>query len=99
MPFLEKSKLSLKKEFIAQIANEGLSMSELCRRFKISRPTGYKWTHRFCDEGAEGLDEKSRRPHESPARTRQEVESAVLEVRDEHPQVSRGAPGDRVRAG
>jgi len=85
MPFLEKSKLSLKKEFIAQIANGELCMSELCRRFEISRPTGYKWTHRFCDEGTEGLDEKSRRPLVSPARTRPEVESAVLEVRDVHP--------------
>lgn len=85
MPFLERSKLTLKKEFTAQIAQGELSMSELCRRFEISRPTGYKWVRRFCDEGAEGLEEKSRRPHESPARTRAEVERAVLEVRDGHP--------------
>ena len=85
MPFLEKSKLSLKKEFITRNASGDLSMSELCRRYEISRPTGYKWVHRFCDEGVGGLDEKSRKPHESPARTRPEIESAVLEVRDEHP--------------
>jgi transposase InsO family protein len=57
-------------------------MSELCRRFGISRKTGYKWLGRG---EADGLSDRSRRPRSSPARTASEIERAVLALRDEHP--------------
>jgi len=31
------------------------SMSRLCRLFRISRKSGYKWKHRFEHEGRQGL--------------------------------------------
>lgn len=42
------------------------SMSQLCRLFRISRRTGYKWRRRFEGEGLRGLRERSHRPHRSP---------------------------------
>jgi len=63
----------------------GANMSELCRRFQVSRKTGYKWRDRYAVEGAEGLRESSRRPHSSPERTVASVEEVIVELRQAHP--------------
>ena len=62
---------------------EGSNRRELCRRFGISPPTGYKWLSR--DESGEELDDRSRRPGSSPRRSEEAVEASVLKVRDDHP--------------
>ncbi|MFX8535337.1 helix-turn-helix domain-containing protein, partial [Acinetobacter baumannii] len=54
--------------------------SELCRRYGISRKTGYKWVNR---SGA--LEDQSRRPHASPRRTGEAMEHLVLTTRDRYP--------------
>jgi hypothetical protein len=41
-------------------------VSVLCRRFGISRKTGYKWAGRYFELGATGLVDGSRCPHSSP---------------------------------
>jgi transposase-like protein len=43
MPFKEYSTVSQRAEFCQLAHQEGANRSELCRRFKISRMTGYKW--------------------------------------------------------
>lgn len=60
-------------------------MSALCRRFGISRKTGYKWLRRFEAEGSAGLTDQSRRPRASPNKTPSRVEAAVCAVRRAHP--------------
>jgi len=47
----------------------------------VSRPTAYKWWHRFHDEGLDGLTDRSSRPHSSPRRTSPELEAAIAELR------------------
>jgi len=43
-------------------AQEGFhSISELARRYGISRPTAYKWIRRYREEGLEGLTDRSHR--------------------------------------
>jgi transposase InsO family protein len=59
-------------------------ISELCRRFGISRKTGYKWINRFVTEGYPGLADRSRKPKISPTRTSRTLEKAVLQVRQRH---------------
>ncbi len=44
------------------------SMSQLCRRFGMSRKSGYKWIARFEREGPRGLRDRACRPHGSPRR-------------------------------
>lgn len=85
MPWQERSKMSLKLEFVMLADKTGANMSALCRRFNISRPTGYKWLNRYRKGGPDGLEERSRRPHRSPNKTPKLVEEAVCEVRREHP--------------
>jgi transposase InsO family protein len=63
------------------VQQPGANVSALCQRYGISRKTGYKWRSRREDSG----ENRSRRPQQSPHRTTQSVESAVLAVRDQFP--------------
>ena len=45
------------------------SMSELCDRDRISRPTDYKWIDRIEAEGLKAVEDRSRAPDRHPKRT------------------------------
>jgi transposase InsO family protein len=85
MPWKETTTMSLRTEFILLAELEGANFSQLCRRFGISRKTGYKWRKRYREGGESGLADRSRRPHHSPRRSPAETEAAVVGVRREHP--------------
>lgn len=55
-------------------------MRELCRRFRISAPTGYKWLARYRAGGKEALVDRSRRPGRSPDQYAGEVVEEVLRL-------------------
>lgn len=42
MPFKEDMRMSPKKEFVILASQEQANVRELCRRFRVSRLTGYK---------------------------------------------------------
>ena len=94
MPWKEVSVVSQRHEFVLMALQDGANMSGLCSLFGISRDKGYKWLKRYQEEGAEGLDDRSRRPKRSPGRTPDMVEQAVLAVRREH----RAWGGRKIRA-
>jgi transposase InsO family protein len=79
MPWTESSRMSQRREFVALVATDAVAMSELCRRFGISRKTGYKWLAR------EDVADRSRRPHGSPRHTAPQIEALVVALRQEHP--------------
>lgn len=79
MPFKQVSIMEQREEFVGLARLEGANISELCRRFGISRETGHRLLRR------EDYEDRSRRPHTSPLRTVASMEEAVLAVRDEHP--------------
>lgn len=85
MPWEPKDKMSLKRDFVELASQSGANMSELCRRFGVSRTTGYELLARWQAEGEEGLAERSRRPKRSPWQTSEEVEKAILKARALHP--------------
>ena len=62
----------------------GANRRALCRRFGIAPTTGYKWLGRYAAEGGRGLQDRSRRPHRSPARGAGDG-AAVLALRAQHP--------------
>ena len=85
MPFRGRCVMSLREEFV-QLALAGeLPFRELCRRFEISAPTGYRWLYRYQEEGLAGLANRSSRPQHSPRRTRPQLEALVLQLRAQHP--------------
>ena len=61
------------------------SISELCRRFGISRKTGYKRINRFREYGYEGLGDRSSAPHSHPNATSPEVARQLIEAKRAHP--------------
>ncbi len=66
MPWNETSAMDQRMHFIADFLEDYFPFSELCRRYGISRPTGYKWVQRYVDTGAAGLMAQSRRPVRCP---------------------------------
>jgi transposase InsO family protein len=85
MPWKHVTPMSQRKEFVSLAMVDGVNMSRLCRRFEISRKTGYKWVARARAEGETGLADRSRRPRRSPRTTPRGLEEAVLQVREVHP--------------
>lgn len=80
MPWNEMTRMSQRQDFLKLSQTDDISFAELCRRFGISRKTGYKWKGR----GGE-IEDRSRRPLLSPERTAAEVEARVIELRQKHP--------------
>lgn len=65
---------------VQKVARPG--MAGLCRQFGISRKTGYKWLKRYRQEGSlKALEERSRRPLNSPRRAQGDLEDRILELR------------------
>jgi transposase InsO family protein len=85
MCWKECDAMSQRREFAVLGSVEGANVAALCRRFGISRKTGYKWLSRFREAGEVGLGDRSRRPHRFRVRTRPEMERHVLAVRRKHP--------------
>lgn len=85
MPWQEQTLMSLRRDFVQLARADDANVAELCRRFGISRKTGYKWITRFTAGGEQALDDQSRRPHRSPVQTSPEQEQLVLSLRDEQP--------------
>jgi transposase InsO family protein len=84
MSWKEATAMKQRKEYVVLAKQEGANISELCRRYGISRKTGYKWLCRAQGEEEEWYRDRSRRPMSMPNRISEEVEREILSVRDEH---------------
>lgn len=84
MPWKVVTVMSHRKEFVSLASAEDANISELCRRFDISRKTGYKWLERFRAEGDSGIADRSRRPKSVPVITPEEMERVIVRVRKRH---------------
>ena len=83
MPWKENTLMSQRSEFIAFARAPGANISELCRRFAISRKTGYKWLRR--DALSVDIRDRSRRPASSPRRTSAGLEAHIIALRHRYP--------------
>lgn len=86
MPFEKRTVMEQKLGFIEQAGQISMAFCELCRQYGISRPTGYKWMHRYKQGGMKGLEELCRRPKQSPGKTLDEVEELLVALRQEDPE-------------
>jgi transposase InsO family protein len=85
MPWQDTDKNDEKLNFIVDWKKNEFSFSELCKRYQISRPTGYALVNRFQREGVEGLKEKSKAPLSTPHKIAEEVESFLLQLKYRFP--------------
>ena len=67
----------------AFVAGEPVNVAKVCRESGVSRKTFYKWAARYRTDGLAALEERSRRPLSSPARTPGWVEEAIAALREE----------------
>jgi transposase-like protein len=68
-------------QFVEECKLGEWSMAEACRRFEISRKTGYKWLARYESGGMEALKDQSHAPLSNPRQVLEEVEDAIVEAR------------------
>ena len=74
---VENQRLELVNKYI----NKEETMTDLCKRFKISTKTGYKWHARFLESGAEGLKDQSKAPHNPHTLYSQEQIQTAIEMK------------------
>ena len=85
MPWDQSTTMDEKRLFIGDYLTGSFTIVELCQRYGVSRPTGYKWIDRFLGEGYAGLEERSRRPKSCAHETPDDVIERILELRRRHP--------------
>jgi transposase InsO family protein len=85
MPWEVSGVVEKRKQFLAEYATGGWTMSDLCRAHGITRPTGYAVLRRYAQAGQCGLEEQSRAPRRHPNQTPAEIEAQVLALRRKHP--------------
>lgn len=83
MPWKEETVEQQRTNFIVLANEENCNFSALCRRFGITRRTGYKWLERY--QQGESLGNQNRAPHFRPRQTPPDVEELILSVRINHP--------------
>ena len=85
MPWKVMSLMSERHEFCQIALQQGNNFHVLCKRYGISRKTGYKWLKRYRTQGYDGLRDISRKPHRIPDRTDQEIEDIVVHIHHQYP--------------
>ena len=68
MPWKSGTIMDSRLEFVRLAEQGGVSVAELCRRFGISRETGFQYLRRYRESGVDGLKDRSSRPLNSPNR-------------------------------
>jgi transposase-like protein len=56
MPWMRTTPERQRRAFYRDHESGQWSMTELCQRFQISRPTGYKWIERIREEGLAAVE-------------------------------------------
>ncbi len=86
MPWKETCAMDERQAFIDSWLTKRFNFSDLCRRFGVSRKTGYKWLHRFVEGGRAALGDRSRAPYSHPNATSEEVNRRLLRIKHRFPQ-------------
>ena len=74
-----------RKRFVIEARRGEEAFSTLCRRYGISRKTGYALMKRYHEEGIKGVASRSRRPHRSPQALSVSVVLEIIRMRSGRP--------------
>lgn len=78
---METDALAQRRQFVNDLETGRWTMTELCARYGISRPTGYLWRSRYRAEGAVGLAPRSCAPQTCPHQTATTLEAQIVAAR------------------
>lgn len=81
---MDTTTMDERARFVRDALSGHWSMTELCERYGVTRPTGYKWVSRYRAGGDAALTDRSRAPHHSPHQTAAELEVLVLAARQQY---------------
>lgn len=73
-----------RKKFCIAVLSETISLSEACRQFNISRPTGYEWLNRYNLEGEKGLINRSSARLTQSVSTPEDIKKQILAIKHEY---------------
>lgn len=82
MPWESKTVEELRREFVLS-AQDNINFSALCRKYGITRKTGYKWLKRHAAQMP--LSNMSRKPSNVPNRTPEDIELLIVSLRLKNP--------------
>lgn len=84
MPWSVTSLTESRSMFCELVMVGGMSVSAACRRFGISRKTGYKWLDRYLRGGVAGLQDRRRCPVRRPHRVPVVFEHLVVRYKERY---------------
>src|SRR6266702_888979 len=85
MGWMETCAVDDRMRFVMAIEGQEEAFAAVCRRFGVSRKTGYKLLGRYREAGVQGLTDWSRAPLNHPQAVAQEIAEHCLAVRRAHP--------------
>jgi putative transposase len=85
MPWQQTDPMTERAKMIVDYLTGDFSVSELARKYGISRRSVYKWLERHEEKGWSGLEDESRAPHRQALAIGAEVEAAILELKAQWP--------------
>jgi len=85
MGWMETRAVDERMRFVIAVEKREEPFSVVCRRFGVSRKTGYKWLGRFEETGVAGLLDRSRAPQHHPQQIAEAITEDCLAVRRAHP--------------
>jgi transposase InsO family protein len=85
MGWLETCAVDERMRFVMTVEAQEEAFAAVCRRFGVSRKTGYKWIERYREGGPEGLLDRARAPLHRPQAMPPAIAERLLRVRRTHP--------------
>lgn len=85
MPWETKGPMDQKIKLIADWKTGHYDISDLNKKYNISRKTVYKWVGRYENEGVDGLKDRSRTPKRCPNQTNERLVEMLLEEKRAYP--------------
>lgn len=80
MPWRERTAMDERLRFVQDVHRPGWSIAELCRRYGVSRKTGYKWLEAYARGGPAALSDGSHRARTCPHATPDPVVRLILQL-------------------
>lgn len=85
MPWQEETPMSQRHHFFNLWQSNSHTVTDLCKLFGISRKTGYKWIKRGLEQSQGCFDDRSKRAHSSPIKTKEGMECSIITLRKQYP--------------
>jgi transposase InsO family protein len=70
---------------VLEVLEEGVSVTEVARRYGVARQTVHGWLRRYAEDGLGGLADRSSRPVSCPHQMPAVTEARIVGMRREHP--------------